>query len=191
MKSKDLRTAVKIKFENGDGPAKIFRELGRVVSKRTINLWIKMIKGTGSIDLLKPPGRPRTIRTKANIQKAKLRLAQKKRASTRKLAAEMCISRTSTQRILRKDLGYFPYKKIKQPKLTDLQKKKRVKFRNWVLNHYTKDDTRRWLFSDEKFFDLDGVYNSQNDRVWAASREEADEKGGLHEKTKFPQKVMV
>ena len=78
MKSKDLRTAVKIKFENGDGPAKIFRELGRVVSKRTIHLWIKMIKGTGSIDLLKPPGRPRTIRTKANMQKAKLRLAQKK-----------------------------------------------------------------------------------------------------------------
>ena len=191
MKSKDLRTAVKNKFENDDRPAKIFRDLGGVVSKRTINLWLKMIKGTGSIDLLKLPGRPPTIRTKANIQKAKLRLAQKKRASTRKLAAEMCISRTSTQRILRKDLGYFPYKKIKQPKLTDLQKKKRVKFANWVLNHYIKDDTRRWLFSDEKFFDLDGVYNSQNDRVWAASREEADEKGGLHEKTKFPQKVMV
>ena len=102
MKSKDLRirTAVKNKFENGDGPAKIFRELGGVVSKRTINLWIKMIKGIGSIDLLKPPGRPHTIRTKANIQKAKLHLALKKRASTRKLAAELCISRTSTQRIL-------------------------------------------------------------------------------------------
>ena len=78
MKSKHLRTAVKNKFENSDGPAKIFRDLGGVVSKRTINLWIKMIKGTGSIDLLKPPGRPRTIRTKANIQKVKLRLAQKK-----------------------------------------------------------------------------------------------------------------
>ena len=116
MKSKDLRTAVENKFENGDRPAKIFRDLGGVISKRTINWWIKMIKGTGSIDLLKPSGRPPTIRTKANIQKAKLRLAQTKRASTRKLASEMCISRTSTQRILRKDLGYFPYKKIKQLK---------------------------------------------------------------------------
>ena len=191
MKSKDLQTAVKHKFENGDGPAKIFRDLGGVFSKRTIPLWIKMIKGTGSVNLLKPPGRPRTIRTKTNIKKAKLRLAQKKRTSTRELAAEMCISRTSTRRILRKDLGYFPYTKIKQPKLTDLQKKKRVQFVNWILNYYTKDNIGRWLLSDEKFFDLDGVYNSQNNRVWAVSREEDDEKGGLHEKTKFPEKVMV
>ena len=191
MKSKDLQTAVKHKFENGDGPAKIFRDLGGVFSKRTIPLWIKMIKGTGSVNLLKPPGRPRTIRTKTNIKKAKLRLAQKKRTSTRELAAEMCISRTSTRRILRKDLGYFPYTKIKQPKLTDLQKKKRVQLANWILNYYTKDNIERWLLSDEKVFDLDGVYNSQNDRVWAVSREEDDEKGGLHEKTKFPEKVMV
>ena len=87
MKSKDLQTAVKHKFENGDGPAKTFRDLGGVVSKRTIHLWIKMIKGTGSINLLKSLGRPRTIRPKANIQKAKLCLAQKKRASTRKLTS--------------------------------------------------------------------------------------------------------
>ena len=190
MKSKDFQTAVKHKFENGDGPEKIFLDLGGVVSKRTIHLWIKIIKGTGSINLLKPPGHPRTIRTKANIQKAKLRLAQKKRASTIELAAEMCISRTSTRRILRKDRGDFPYKKIKQPKLTDLQKKKRVQFANWVLNYYTKDNIGRWLLADEKFFDLDGVYNSQNDRVWAVRKEEDDEKDGLHEKTKFPQKVM-
>ena len=76
LKSKDLRTTVKNKFENGDRPAKIFRDLGGVVSKRT---WIKMIKDTGSIELLKLPGRPRTIWTKVNIQKAKLRLAQLRR----------------------------------------------------------------------------------------------------------------
>ncbi|CAF3610702.1 unnamed protein product, partial [Rotaria socialis] len=40
-------------------------------------------------------------------------------------------------------------------------------------------------------FDLDGIYNSQNDRVWATSREEADGKGGFREKTKYPKKVMV
>ena len=100
----------------------------------------------------------------------------------------MCISRTSTRRILRKDLGYFLYKKIKQSKLIDPQKKKRVKFAYGILNYYTKDDIGRWLFSDEKFFDLDGVYNSPN---WAVSTEAADEKGGLRQKTKFPQKMMV
>ena len=130
-------------FENSDGPTKNFPGLGGVVSKRTINLWIKMIKGTRSTNLLKSRRRPRSSRTKAHIQKAKLHLAQKKRASMRKLAAEMRISKTSTQRILRRERGYFRYTKIKQPKLTGLQKKKSVKFANWVLNHCTKNESRQ------------------------------------------------
>ncbi|CAF5059708.1 unnamed protein product, partial [Rotaria socialis] len=40
-------------------------------------------------------------------------------------------------------------------------------------------------------FDIDGVYNSQNDRIWAVNRSEADIKGGTRQKHKFPQKVMV
>ena len=191
MKSKDLQQVVKNKLENGDGPTKIYRDLAGVVSLTTIKSWIQMLNRTGSISLSHSPGRPRTIRTKTNISKAKRRVAQKKQVSTRRLADELEVSRTSAQRILREDLGYFPYKKIKQPKLTDLQKRKRVKFANWVLNNYTKEHTKKWLFTDEKYFDLDGVYNVQNDRIWAASREEADEQGGVHEKTKFPVKVMV
>jgi len=153
MKSKDIQTAVKNKYENGDGPTKIYCDLGEVVSLRRIKLWIQMINNTGSIKLLSPPSRPRTVRTKANLSKIKYRFGRKKRVSTRRLAAEMNISRRSAQRILREDLGCLPYKKIQQPKLTDLQKQKRIKFANWLLNNYNKDDTKRWLFTDEKYFD--------------------------------------
>ncbi|CAF2148691.1 unnamed protein product, partial [Rotaria magnacalcarata] len=166
------------------------RDLAGVVSLQTIKLWIKKVRNTGSIELSSPPGRPRTARTTASILKAKQRLDQK-RVSTRRLAAKMNISKSSIHRILRKDLGCFPYKKIKQPKLTDVQKKKRVKFANWVLNNFTKSDITRWLFSDEKYFDLNGVYNNQNDRIWAISREEADKRGAIYETTKFPVKVMA
>ena len=38
---------------------------------------------------------------------------------------------------------------------------------------------------------MDGLYNRQNDRIWAPSREQADANGGIHRKTKFPQGVMV
>ena len=48
-----------------------------------------------------------------------------------------------------------------------------------------------WLFSDEKYFDLNGIYNSQNDRVWAVSREEADKRGAIYEETRFLVKVMM
>ncbi|CAF2081616.1 unnamed protein product [Rotaria magnacalcarata] len=100
MKSKDLQAAVKNKYENGDGQAKICPDLGGVVSKRTINLWIKLIKDTGSINLSYSTGHPRTVRTKANIIQVKWRAQQKKRVSTRRLAAEMNSSRSSAQRIL-------------------------------------------------------------------------------------------
>ena len=49
----------------------------------------------------------------------------------------------------------------------------------------------RILFSDEKMFDLDGIYNSQNDRIWAVNREEANRRSGKIQQGKFPQKVMV
>ena len=49
----------------------------------------------------------------------------------------------------------------------------------------------RTLFSDEKMFDLDGIYNSQNDGIWAVNRNEANRKDRKKQQRKFPQKVMV
>ena len=54
-----------------------------------------------------------------------------------------------------------------------------------------KEDTLRIVFSDEKFFDIDDVYNSQNERVWAINCTDADEKGDTMQKQKLPQKAMV
>jgi transposase len=191
MKSKDLRNVVKIKRENGDGATKIFHDLNGAVSFRTIQRWVRMVDDTGAIELAKSPGRPRTARTKANIQKVKQRLNRKSRVSIRKLGKELNISNATVHSILHNDLGCFPYKKIHEPAITDLQKKKRVKFANWVFNNFKKNETNNWLFSDEKMFDLDGMYNLQNDRVWAINRHEADRKNGVKKKHQFPTKVMV
>ena len=43
------------------------------------------------------------------------------------------------------------------------------------------------LFSDGKLFDIDGIYNSQNDRIWTVNRTEAD----IRQIHKYPQKLMV
>ncbi|CAF2082706.1 unnamed protein product [Rotaria magnacalcarata] len=40
-------------------------------------------------------------------------------------------------------------------------------------------------------YQTNGVYNSQNDRIWAANRAAADDHGGVKRKRKFPTKVMV
>ena len=47
------------------------------------------------------------------------------------------------------------------------------------------------MFSDEKLFDIDGVYNSENDQIWAVNRSEANKTGGIKQKMKFSQKMMV
>ena len=59
-----------------------------------------------------------------------------------------------------------------EPMLTDEQK-------NWVRTNFRKEDTMKILFSDEKLFDIDGICNSLNDRVWAVNRAEADSKGDI------------
>jgi len=150
-----------------------------------------MIRDTGSIQLSTPPDGPRFARTSKTIQKVKHKLNQKKMVSVRRLAKDYSISKSCAHRILKDDLKLYAYKMRIEPKLTEEHKNKRKKFVNWVRHNFRKEDTRRILFSDEKIFDLDGMYNSQNQRIWAASRDEADEKGGIKVEQKFPQKVMV
>ncbi|CAF5072708.1 unnamed protein product, partial [Rotaria magnacalcarata] len=191
MKSKDIQKLVLSKYENGDGPTKLFRDLNGTLSLPTIERWCKSIRDTGCINLSKPPGRPRTIRTSANIQKVKHRLERRRTVSSRKLSRELGISRTSVRRVLKNDLELHAYKVQNEPMLTDEHKEKRIQFANWIRTNFRKEDTMKILFSDEKMFDIDGVYNSQNDRIWAVNRSEVDIKAGTRQKRKFPQKVMV
>ena len=62
-----------------------------------------------------------------------------------------------------------------------------MKFANWLRHNFRKEDTVRILFSDEKIFDLVGMSNAQNDRIWTVNREEADKRGGVQQKRKLPQ----
>lgn len=43
MKSKEMQTIVKNKYENPDEPAKIYRDLSRIVSLGTMKSWVHII----------------------------------------------------------------------------------------------------------------------------------------------------
>ena len=78
-----------------------------------------------------------------------------------------------------------------EPLLTDEHKEKRMKFANWIRTDFRNENTVNILFSDEKLLDIEGVYNSHNDRIWAVNRAAVDAKGDIRRKRKFPQKAMV
>ena len=59
--------------------------------------------------------------------------------------------------------------------LSDDQKIKRKQFVNRLRTNFRKEDTSRTLFSDEKFFDINGICNSENESVWEINRADADE----------------
>ena len=47
----------------------------------------------------------------------------------------------------------------------------------------------RIVFSNEKIFDFDGIYDRENACIWAANREEANRRGGKkNSKENFPKK---
>ena len=191
MKSKDLQKLVLSKHEKGGGPSEIFRHLTGALCFRTVKRWCKMIREIGSTELSASTGRSSIIRMKELIKKMKDRSNLKKKVTSRKLAVELNISRTSVRRILKNDLLLRPYKKIVEPLLTDEHKEKRKKISNWVRTRFRKEDTIKILFSDEKLFHIDGIYNSKNDRIWAVSRVEADKRSGVKQKLEFPEKVMI
>ena len=60
-----------------------------------------------------------------------------------------------------------------------------MKFTNCLRHNFWREDTLRILFSDEKIFDLDGMYNAQNDRIWTVNREEADKSESFPRKEWF------
>ena len=112
MKSKDLQTTVK----------KINMKTKMDQRKFIGSCVIKNNQTMGSNAQQKRVHRFVSSAWSANESKHLKSKIHKKTISTRRLTAEMNISRISAQRMLRKDLGCFPYKKIKQPKLSDLQK---------------------------------------------------------------------
>jgi len=111
MKSKDLQSIVLSKYQKGDTPTEIHRDLNGGIGLSTIKRWCQMIRRSGSLQLTGTRGGPRIVRTKENIQKVKNRLRRKKQVSARKLAMELGISKSSVWRMLKEDLGLKPYKK--------------------------------------------------------------------------------
>jgi len=102
----------------------------------------------------------------------------KKRQSTRKLAKRLtkagyAISQTSVCKHLKTVVGAKAYKPRKEPKLTEKQRKARLKFardrKGWTI-----EDWKCVLWSDESPFHIFHLPNSKNDIIWARNKDDIE-----------------
>ena len=135
-----------------------------------------MIRETGSIQLSTAPGGPRFARTSKTIEKVKHKLNYQFGVWLRTTA--------SAHRILKDNLKLCAYKMTIEPKLTEEHKNKRKNFVNWLGHNFRKEDImrKRKNISSRRYVQFPKS---------TSTRDEADEKGGIKEKEKFPQNVMV
>jgi hypothetical protein len=186
-----IRKLIDSWLRQGKNAPEICQLLRNQCSKATIYRWIKRI-AHNKILAKNSPGRPRTVTSKLLIDKIKRNFSKnKKTKSARKIAKENNCSPRTVMRIIKNNLSLKPYKRVLVPALTTAHINKRLSFFHWIKNRYSVTDCRKILFSDEKIFDQDGQLNRQNDRVYAASRSEANLNMGLRPTHKFPFKVMV
>ena len=73
---------------------------------------------------------------------------------------------------------------IIESSLTDAHKPERKRFANWIRSNFRKEQTMQIFFSNEKLFDIDDVYNVQNDCFSAPSRVDVNKSEAIETKKK-------
>lgn len=133
--------------------------------------WMEKLFRTGSIFDLNRTGRPNKRGDVADD--VNLSLEQDPKLSTRRRSEEMGIPRSTLMKVMKKDLGYKPFKSVKVQYLSNEDHISRVELCQQILNRY--DNPRRkqqLLFTDECAIYGDGknvnsvFWSRQNPHFW-------------------------
>jgi inhibitor of nuclear factor kappa-B kinase subunit alpha len=116
--------------------------------------------------------------------------------SQRRIAAELQVSRSTVQRVIKQDLKLSVFKRFVVQSLTNNDRTKRLERCNALLNRFPNEGSvRRIWFSDEKIFTVSPPVNRQNSRIYG--REQGTRKRELSperlllERRHFSARVMV
>lgn len=150
-----------------------------------------------ALERRKGSGRPKSVRTPTNIDRVdELICSQEgnigKHLSTRRISAELNISRTSVRRIAKEDLNLTSFRRVPAQIISDAVRQKRLERSSALLRRLKVRDTKRVFFTDEKNFYLNPPISNQNNRVWSSGKK-ADVRPDrlIVEREKFAPHVMV
>jgi hypothetical protein len=134
----------------------------------TLRYTVRTFRDSGSVQRKPGSSRPK-VRTEENIQNVQHRMEDEPQLSLRRLSQQTELSVSTCQRIVRKDLGLYPYKVQVYQELLPPDYNQRVAYCNWFNNFINNDETLDLTFyTDEAWFHLTGFINSQTMRMWSA-----------------------
>jgi inhibitor of nuclear factor kappa-B kinase subunit alpha len=167
--------------------------------RRTLDYFLLKLRTTGSVELAAGSGRPRSSRTEDNIA-AVNELVQsqedepKTHLSTRQIARELNLTRTTVRRIIHNDLGLKCLKRRRAHELSTANRQSRLVRARQLLQRFSVSDVGFIFFTDEKLFTVAAPSNTQNDRVYvlrSMSKKQISSDRLLRTRTTFSQSLMV
>lgn len=179
---------LEIYFHNKDNWAEIARKCRTKFGAKSaltgngIKKFVHKVRETGFLVDKPTRSRIRPVRSTENIAAVAESVRVRPRTSIRHRASEMNISRSSMQRILRKDLGLWPYKVQLVQQLKARDHPLRYRFAVWACDQLEIDDdfAQKIIFSDEAHFHLGGYVNKQNCRIWGSENPQEYEEKPMH-----------
>lgn len=189
---KENRVAVIALHKCGKSAAEILKLLKPLkITKRFIYRAIERFNETLGIDDRARTGRPRTVRTVSAIKTVRERIRRNPLRKQKILSRELEISTRSMSRLIRDDLHMKAYRRSTAHMLTPRLKEIRHERCKRLLLWHATNGHENILFTDEKIFTVEEVFNKQNDKVYATSSEEAKKTVPRVQRGHHPASVMV
>ena len=161
------------------------------VHRNTVNNVKKLFQATGSVKK-RSGGTRRTVRTKNVITKVKNRIRTNPWRSIRKMAKEVGVGKSTMCRIVKEDLHATSRAITTRQLVNKESRSKRAARARDLLNTIKHESGRIIIFSDEKLFHVDRVFNRRNSRYISTKKSEDVDENIKHVfTTKHPAKVMV
>nr|AEO90418.1 putative MhmaT1 transposase [Misgolas hubbardi] len=186
------RVAVIALHKVGKSSSEIFNLLQQLqISRMFVYRTIKRFVESGNSYDLPRKGRSSTVRTARVVKAVASRIRRNPVRSQAVMDRELNISRVSMSRVLRSNLGLRAYRRRTGHFLTPQLMQQRVLKARRLLKRFAHNHHRQILFSDEKIFTIEESFNSQNDRVYASTSQEAQDIAPRIMRGHYPASVMV